>query len=140
MLDDAHPELFCYSMESVVAEKFQAMVKLGMLNSRMKDFYDIELLSREYDFDGPKLAEAIRLTFNERETEMPTRIDAFSEAFIVAKQVQWIAFTKRLQREDDALEFQSVVNSVEKFIAPIVSAIISGKPSPGHWKAAGPWR
>ncbi len=140
MLDDAPPELFCYSKESVVAEKFQATVKLGVLNSRMKDFYDIDLLSRQYDFDGANLAEAIRLTFNERRTELPTHVEVFSETFIDLKQVQWIAFMKRLQLNNVAVEFKSVVNNIEKFIVPIVSSLITGKQAPGHWLEAGPWR
>ncbi|MBW2593251.1 MAG: nucleotidyl transferase AbiEii/AbiGii toxin family protein [Deltaproteobacteria bacterium] len=58
MLNSPVPRLLCYSRESSIAEKFEAMVKLGMLNSRMKDFYDIWLLSRQFDFDGAKLAAA----------------------------------------------------------------------------------
>ena len=57
MLDFPAPRLLCYSRESVIAEKLEATVKLGMLNSRMKDFYDIWLLSRQFDFNGPDLAQ-----------------------------------------------------------------------------------
>ncbi|MGE5313144.1 MAG: nucleotidyl transferase AbiEii/AbiGii toxin family protein [Acidobacteriota bacterium] len=140
MLNDTPPELLCYSKESVVAEKFQAMVKLGMLNSRMKDFYDIDLLSRRYNFDGAKLAEAIRLTFNERSTEIPAHIEAFSETFINSKQVQWNAFRKRLKREEVAVEFRIVVHNIQKFLAPAVSALSTGEKLPMHWKVGGPWR
>jgi len=139
MLENAPPELLCYSKESVIAEKFQAMVKLGMLNSRMKDFYDIELLSRQYDFDGVNLAEAIRLTFNERGTELPTHVEAFSDVFIKLKRVQWFAFRKRLHCDDGEAEFQTAVSNIEKFLAPIVSALITGNRSPGHWTAADAW-
>ena len=65
LLDYPAPQLLCYSRESVIAEKFEAMVKLGALNSRMKDFYDIWLLCEQFDFDGAKLSEAIRLTLNQ---------------------------------------------------------------------------
>lgn len=140
MLDDPPPTLLCYSKESVIAEKLQAMVKFGLLNSRMKDFYDIELLSRLYDFRGPDLAEAIRLTFKERDTQMPTHIEAFSDAFINAKQVQWGSFKRRLRREDVEVEFRDIVAAIEKFLAPIVSGISSGKTFHEHWKAPGPWR
>ncbi len=68
LLGDPAPRLLCYSRESAIAEKFEAMVKLRELNSRMKDFYDIWLLSRQFDFAGERLAEAIRLTFNRRGT------------------------------------------------------------------------
>ena len=77
MLDFPTARLLCYSRESAIAEKFEAMVKLGVLNSRMKDFYDIWLLSRQFDFAGAKLAEAIRLTFERRETAVPAKVEAF---------------------------------------------------------------
>ena len=77
------PRLFCYSRESSISEKVEAMVKLGMLNSRMKDFYDIWLLSRQFDFEGPKLVQAIRRTFERRSTVLPAEIEAFSQSFIM---------------------------------------------------------
>lgn len=67
-LDFPAPHLFCYSLESGIAEKLDAMTRLGMLNSRMKDFFDIWLLSRRFDFTEPELAEAIRRTFDRRGT------------------------------------------------------------------------
>jgi hypothetical protein len=68
VLDLAAPRLLCYSRESAVAEKFEAMLKLGELNSRMKDFYDVWLLCRYFDFDGATLAEAVRQTLEKRGT------------------------------------------------------------------------
>ena len=81
MLDSPAPKLLCYSRESSIAEKLEAMVKLGVLNSRMKDFYDIWLLSRQFDFDGANLAEAIRLTFERRDTSVPMALDVFTDPF-----------------------------------------------------------
>ena len=75
-------KLLCYSRESAVAEKFEAMLKLGELNSRMKDFYDIWLLSRQFDFNGKELAEAIRLTLDHRGTVIPEIIIAFTLSLI----------------------------------------------------------
>ena len=66
ILDLPAPELKGYTMESTIAEKFQAMVKLGVLSSRMKDFCDIWVLSRTFDFKGEILAEAIVKTFENR--------------------------------------------------------------------------
>ena len=63
ILDFPKPLLRGYPVESVVSEKFEAMVKLGLLNSRMKDFYDIWLMLRQFDFDGSKLTEALKRTF-----------------------------------------------------------------------------
>lgn len=139
MLDSSAPRLLCYSRESSIAEKFEAMVKLGVLNSRMKDFYDIWLLSRQFDFDGAKLAEAIRLTFERRGTALPTEIEAFTEPFIDAKQIQWTTFWKRLQQDHVSVSFREVTTAVDGFLAPVVAAISSGKPSPTNWIASGPW-
>lgn len=86
MLDSPAPSLLCYSRESAIAEKFEAMVKLGQLNSRMKDFYDIWLLSRQFEFELSSLAEAVRLTFKQRGTELSEPIDTFSDDFISSRQ------------------------------------------------------
>ena len=115
------------------------MVKLGVLNSRMKDFFDIWLLSRQFNFDRAKLAEAIRLTFERRGTALSTEIEAFTESFIDAKQVQWAAFRKRLQQDHVPASFREIATAVEGFLSPIIAVIFSGKPSPTSWNAPGPW-
>ncbi len=71
IFDQPAPHLLAYSKETAIAEKFEAMVKLGELNSRMKDFFDVWLLSRSFDFDGPRLCEAIDKTFKRRGTLLP---------------------------------------------------------------------
>lgn len=71
LLDFPAPELLCYSRESAIAEKLQAMVALGELNSRMKDFYDIWLLSRQFTFELSGLRVAVEATFNRRKTTRP---------------------------------------------------------------------
>lgn len=81
ILNHARPKLRGYSRETTVAEKFEAMIKLGLLNSRMKDFFDIWLLSRQFDFDGATLAEAIRKTFSNRGTKITAEPTAFSAEF-----------------------------------------------------------
>jgi hypothetical protein len=139
MLNFPAPRMLCYSRESFISEKLEAMVKLGMLNSRMKDFYDIWLLSRQFTFDGAKLAEAIRRTFERRGTALPAEIEAFAEPFIVAKQTQWAAFRKRLKQDRVPASFREIVTSVNRFLSPIVAALSSGKSSPTNWTAPGPW-
>ena len=139
ILDFPPPRLLCYSRESSISEKFEAMVKLGVLNSRMKDFYDIWLLSLQFDYDGVKLTEAIRLTFERRGTKLPLEIEAFTESFIEAKQTQWAAFCKRLQQDQVPTSFGEIVISVDRFLSPIVSALSTNKPSPVKWIAPGPW-
>ena len=139
MLDSPAPRLFCYSRESTIAEKLEAMVKLNVLNSRMKDFYDIWLLSRQFDFDGADLTEAVRLTFERRGTVLPAEIEAFTEPFISAKQTQWAAFWKRLGQDHVPASFGEIVAQVDRFLSPIVAFLSSSKTKPIKWTVPGPW-
>jgi hypothetical protein len=115
------------------------MLKLRELNSRMKDFYDIWLLSRHFGFEGKILAEAIRLTLEQRRTKLPDKITAFSQEFIATKQTQWNAFRKKLRQDNVPTEFENVIMQVKKFIGPIASALTLQKPPPSKWSAPGPW-
>lgn len=139
MLDFSAPRLLCYSRESAISEKLEAMVKHGMLNSRMKDFYDIWLLSRQFDFDGATLAKAIQLTFEQRDTTLPLAIEAFTQPFVDSKQIQWAVFRKRLEQDHVPASFERITTSVSEFLSPIVVALSSRKPSPANWTAPGPW-
>lgn len=139
VLDLPAARLLCYSRESAIAEKFHAMVSLGELNSRMKDFYDIWLLARGFDFEGGTLAEAIRLTMRKRGNRPPTEIVAFSADFARAKQAQWTAFRRRLGREQIPLDFAEIASAVSGFLRPIALALSSGVPPPDRWTAPGPW-
>ncbi len=75
------------------------MVKLTGLNSRMKDFYDLWLLSRQFDFSGPERTEAMWLTLERRGTGVPSELVAFSDTLVDDKQAQWAAFRGWLQQE-----------------------------------------
>lgn len=74
LLDQPSPRLKAYAPETVIAEKFQAMVALGRANSRMKDFYDIWSLSRQHAFEGDRLARAVAATFARRNTAIPAEV------------------------------------------------------------------
>lgn len=139
ILDSPAPRLFCYSRESAIAEKFEAMVKLRELNSRMKDFYDIWLLSRQFEFDGAELAEAIRLTLENRCTEIPNVITAFTSKFIKSKNKQWSAFHKRLGQEHLPTDFTEVVLRIESFLQPIASALSTGVHFSQRWSISEHW-
>jgi len=76
-----------YSRESSIAEKFHAMFKLGTLNSRMKDFYDIWILSEKYAFDGKILSTAITKTFANRKTALDKNALPFTQEFALNKQI-----------------------------------------------------
>ena len=101
LLDFPAPRLKSYGRETVVAEKFEAMVKLGLLNSRMKDFFDLWLLSRQFDFDGPVLATAIAKTFEHRGTELTLQPTALTADFATdaGKMTQWNAFVRKSRLE-----------------------------------------
>jgi len=102
LLDFPAPKLLAYAPETVIAEKFQAMVVLGRANTRMKDFYDIWILSRTFDFAQDRLARAIAATFARRQTAIPIEHpDALTSAFAAdpSKQRQWTAIIADL---DDA--------------------------------------
>lgn len=132
------PRMLCYSRESSIAEKLNAMVKLGELNSRMKDFYDIWLLACQFDFDGVLLSGAITRTFHQRSTDLPQEIEAFTESFVDGKQIQWRAFRKRLRRETSPEDFTEVVAVIQVFLAPVISACSIGKSFSKTW-TAGAW-
>jgi predicted nucleotidyltransferase component of viral defense system len=119
LLDLPAPRLRAYPRESVIAEKFQAMVALGRLNSRMKDLYDIWLLSRAYEFAGDSLARAIAATFARRKTLIPLEPPfALTRAFADdrAKQQQWNAFVQNIGAELPPLA--DIINDLAAFLMP----------------------
>ncbi len=81
MLDFPSYEILCYSKESVIAEKFEAMIKLGIINSRMKDFYNIWLLSGQFQFEFSTLSKGIKYTFKQRGTKISSTIEVFTPDF-----------------------------------------------------------
>ena len=129
MLDLPAPRLRAYARETVIAEKFQAMVALGRANSRMKDFYDVWILSRSFSFDDDRLAQAIAATFARRETAVPTELpDALTPAFAAdeQKQRQWRAFI-----EDVAVD----PGPLGEVIAELASFLMAQSVRAGSWTA-----
>jgi predicted nucleotidyltransferase component of viral defense system len=113
------PRLRAYSRETVIAEKFEAMVSLGRANSRMKDYYDIWLLSRTHPTDGERLARAFAATFERRRTELPATIpDGLSAEFggDPDKRAQWRAFVRDLALEPGPLD--TIVADLAEFLMP----------------------
>jgi predicted nucleotidyltransferase component of viral defense system len=122
LLDLPVPHLRAYARETVIAEKFQAMVALGRANSRMKDFYDVWVLSKTHEFDKARLARAISATFKRRGTEIPQTLpDAFTPEFFrdPAKVQQWSAFIRDLSAE--VPKFETVVSELGAFVLPFAN-------------------
>ena len=97
LLDFESPKIKVYSLESAIAEKFEARVKLNFDTSRMKDFYDINELASQNSFNLAILSEAIKETFNARETDLKSQNVIFSDEFKndANKEIQWKAFLRR---------------------------------------------
>ena len=141
ILDHTAPKLLGYRRETAIAEKFEAMIKLGLLNSRMKDFYDIWILSRQFNFDGAALALAINKTFANRGTKVIAQPTAFSPAFATAptKLTQWQAFLRKSRLKDAPNELKTVIDAITVFLSPPTAAIIDGRSFAQIWTAPGPW-
>jgi predicted nucleotidyltransferase component of viral defense system len=123
LLDFPAPHLKAYVRETVIAEKFQAMVDLGRANSRVKDLYDIWVLAKTYEFKGDGLARAIAATFARRKTEIPTELpDALTTAFAEdpAKIQQWNSFVADVAFQPGSLA--DVVRDLAAFLMPHAAA------------------
>jgi predicted nucleotidyltransferase component of viral defense system len=134
LLSMEQPRVLAYSMESVIAEKFVAIIFLAEINSRMKDFFDIYALSRNFDFNGKELYEAISQTFQIRGTQLPDIPAVFSKEFpfINNKKTQWRAFQKRIQIAED-FDFASAVDQIRRFLFPIYECIQNNVQFSGNW-------
>ncbi|MBN1765728.1 MAG: nucleotidyl transferase AbiEii/AbiGii toxin family protein [Sedimentisphaerales bacterium] len=142
LLDMPSPHIKAYPIETVVAEKLETIVSKGMLNSRMKDFYDLRILAQEFGFDGSRLSEAIKATFTRRGTSMPSdQPTAFTEEFFANpdKQVQWKAFLRTSKLEDVKLELSEVINDIQRFLVQPLTAAANNTPFTKNWSAGGPW-
>jgi predicted nucleotidyltransferase component of viral defense system len=119
------PEIHVYSIDSVIAEKFEAMISLSVANSRMKDFYDIFILLSTENFDGRVLWEAIFETFQRRGTNLEKDHPVFSPSFIedVNRIKQWKAFLRRIGLTEE-LEFPFVMERIKDFLFPVYKSII----------------
>jgi predicted nucleotidyltransferase component of viral defense system len=121
LLDDMQvPVIQAYSKETVIAEKFQAMIELSVVNSRMKDFYDVYKLLAENEFDNDTLEEAIKATFANRETSYTENHALFTAEFATNPQRKrsWTAFLNKINRDKD-LEFEEVMRSISEKLMPL---------------------
>jgi len=141
LLDFPAPVLRAYSKETVIAEKLEALTTLGLLNSRMKDYYDLRLLSRVYPFDGARVVDAIVATFRNRGTSIEAEPDGLTGAFFsdLAKATQWKAFLRRSRIPEEPGGFQAAVLNVRDFAAAPLFAAAKQKPFEVHWWPGGTW-
>ena len=143
LLSSVGVPLKAYPRETVVAEKLEAIVSLGIANSRMKDFYDLLALSRFFGFDGQTLVQAITATFTRRMTAVPaTAPEGLSATFAAdpQKQRQWEAFVGRESLLVEPLNLSDTLDTIADFALPPLKAAAMRAPFISTWAAGGPWR
>jgi len=143
LLEFPAPKLMAYPRYTVVSEKFHVMVVLGIANSRMKDFYDLWVMARQFDFDGIILSRAIQATFKRRNTTLPVEIplaltDAFSKDGFKIR--QWDAFTRKNRLVANGETFSDITGLLREFIMPPVSAVARREKFNFIWPPSGPWK
>jgi hypothetical protein len=122
ILDFPAPRIRAYPIASVISEKLQTMVAFGMPNSRMKDYFDIWILAQEFPFEGIDLVNAIRATFDRRRTEIPKLVPL-----------------NRIGFKEKELPLSDVMESLRKFLIPLLVAASQDIAFSERWEAGGPW-
>jgi predicted nucleotidyltransferase component of viral defense system len=138
MLGMAAPKLRAYSRETVVAEKLEAIVKLGMLNSRFKDYFDLHYLAQKFPFEGALLAKSIAGTFARRGTAFPAGLPAGLTPMFgtdPAKIRGWQAFWRKTGPKAAAPTLEAVIQLVVEFLEPPLDAAAKQKPLTATWKS-----
>lgn len=139
--DLPEPHLRVYPRYTVVAEKLEALVSLGMLNSRMKDYFDLWILAKHSDFDGAMLSQAIRATFDRRHTDIPRSVPVgLTDEFVndAQKEKQWQAFLKK--NALNQAQLSDVVAELKLFLSPILHALLAGGSYDHPWYAGQGWK
>jgi hypothetical protein len=141
LLDLPPPQIRAYPVETVVAEKVQAMVALGERNTRLKDFFDIVCLAQNFDFEGAVLLEAVLGTFKRRRTPLPAAVPvALTDAFAAANEGMWSAFLRRSHQEK-TMTLAAAILRLRGFVGPVLEAAAGGQPSFAmRWEKGGPWK
>lgn len=136
LLNDDPAKMYAYSIESTIAEKFEAIVSLGEANGRMKDFYDICSISRKRDMDGVLLQAALIETFHHRNTGFD-EIVAFDEGFCEdsLRASRWRGFLKQ-KNVLAPIDFKDAIEAVQQFLNPVILAIREANSFSGTWDSA----
>ncbi len=143
LLDMPAPRILAYRKETTITEKLDAMLELGMLNSRMKDFYDIAVLGDLFSFNGAELQRAVRVSLKRGVftslSELPV---AFTDEFAQDKDknIQWGAFLRRIGKSSATLPLQQVVIRIRNFLLPVLQALNARTEFNEVWEPGGPWR
>ena len=143
LLQSPAPRLLTYPREAVVAEKFEAVVKLGIANTRMKDFHDLKTLSELFHFESGTLADAIQRIFERRKTVLPVKAlpTALTDEFFAdtTKVAQWNAFIAKNKLYIQPVSLEAVTTSIREFIMPLMQPEILSDERRLHWEPSKSW-
>jgi nucleotidyltransferase AbiEii toxin of type IV toxin-antitoxin system len=142
LLDIPRARIRAYRPETSIAEKTEAMVRLALANSRMKDFFDIHRLAETRTFDGETMRLAVAATFTRRGITIPSeRPLALTSEFAedARKKVQWAAFVRRARRRELA-DLAAIIATLDRFLWPVLQAVARGEQWPRTWSNRGPWK
>ena len=143
LLDLPKPSLMIYPRETVVAEKFEAMVALGLTNSRMKDFHDIAVLATFFEFDGALLTKALVATFQRRRTALPKEAPpALTAVFLDRAETKslWKAFVVREAIQERFADLDEIASLLRSFLLPPTLAASREESFEQFWPQCGPWK
>lgn len=143
LTDMEKPHLKGYPPESIISEKFYAIVRFADANSRWKDYYDIYLLSETFEFENRSMANAIRATFENRPVELNDTIPpGLRESFAVSKQGEWNLFLEKGKFTDDAIkDLKAVVKRIWQFLDYPLREVLEGKELPSkRWMRGNGWK
>lgn len=143
LLDAPAPHIRAYPHETVVAEKYHAMVRLGQGNTRFKDYYDLYVLANQFAFDGQQLAGAVAATFERRRTAITSvQSTALSTGFfnVETRSAQWRTYLDRNGLPGAPADFAVVGQTITAFLSPVSNAIATGQDFESSWEMGGPWR
>ena len=143
LLDMPAPRVQACRKETTIAEKFAAMLELGITNSRMKDFYDISVLGDFFSFRGPELQQAIQTTLAGKALgyliEHPVALtDGFAQDR--DKNIQWAAFLHRIGKSPQGIPLTQAVEKIRTFLQPVLASLKEQKEFDAFWPAGGPWQ
>lgn len=132
------PTMKSYPLETVIAEKLHAMAQFGGENTRLKDYYDIWMMTKLQEFDGDTISDAIENTFNYQERPIPVTFSGLSRDFVVEKEAKWKAFLSKLPGKPN-YDFEEVVDTLNDFLEPLIENARSGDRPGSKWSPEYRW-
>jgi predicted nucleotidyltransferase component of viral defense system len=140
LLDHTEPRLRGYQRETVIAEKLDAMLALGMTNSRLKDYYDLWRLSQCWSFDGRQLVTSVSDTLSKRKTEVPMGLPpGLSKEYARRWDQTWRGLADRFDRDEELPPLADILDQLREFLLPVLQAV-NHQAFEDEWQPGGPWK